>query len=262
MAPKLRPGVRIDEFLTIDDPDDEGTYDARWGHAWMHVKLHDHAKPYMLANELVAARLAASLGLPTLPGETARDYEGRDCWVTPRISEDGGTTPPPATEAQIAAEHPTVVAGMLAFDAWIHNLDRTTDNVLFDPRLGVWLIDHENSLAEPDGRAFAMKADDAARTPLSWHGFAGQAIDQAAVDFWAARIEILSQHVIERPLEEAFRRGLLKRTETDWLLRYLLARRQRIRSLIPTTPKPGKSHAVVIPVDQYGQYDLFSTSEE
>ena len=171
MVRKLRPGIRVEEFIPIEDPDDQGTYETWWGRARVHAKIHDPAKPFMLANELIGTRLAAALGLPTLPGEIARSFDGRNCWVTPRISESGTTSPPPATEAQIAAEYPNVVAGMLAFDSWIHNVDRTADNVLFDPRLGVWLIDHENSLAEPDGRAFGRKADQVAETPLASHPF-------------------------------------------------------------------------------------------
>lgn len=237
MAVKLRPGIRVDEFIAIDDPDDQGTYEAWWGRASVHAKVQDPTKPLMLANELIGARLAAALGLPTLPGEIARSFDGKDCWITPRISESGKTSPPPATEQEIAVEHPTVVAGMLAFDSWIHNIDRTADNVLFDRRLGVWLIDHENSLAEPDGRAFAQKPDQAAQTPLSSHPFSKTPVDPDDVQFWANRIQIVSQHVIERPLDEAYRRGLINRDQEAWLSRYLRERRTRISTLIPTTER-------------------------
>ncbi len=250
VARKLRPGIRVDEFLDIEDSDDPGTYETRWGRAWLQVKINDPTKPYMLANELIGARLAAALGLPTLPGEIARDFDGKDCWVTPRISETGTTSPPPATEQQIAADHPTVVAGMLAFDSWIHNVDRTADNVLFDPRLGVWLIDHENSLAEPDGRAFSRKAEQAAETPLASHPFAAMPLDPDGVRFWAARIAIISRHVIERPLDEANRRGLITKPEMAWMLKYLMARRTMISRLIPTLGDVTNPAPIVGPCDE------------
>lgn len=257
MVAKLKPGIRVFDFMSIDDPEDQGTYETWWGQAYVHVKVHNEAKPYMLANELIAARLAAALGLPVLPGEVARDFNGKDCWVTPRVSESGNVSPPPATEAQITAEFPNVVAGMLAFDSWIHNVDRTADNVMFDPRLGIWLIDHENSLAEPDGRAFnSAKAADAARMPLSWHGFSSTPIDSDALHFWRSRIEILSRHVIERPLEEASQRGLLTKQQTTWILSYLLERRSQLRRLIPETQRAPKSPPLVSPTEDDEQYRL------
>ncbi|MCB1288635.1 MAG: hypothetical protein KDB47_13250 [Mycobacterium sp.] len=256
MVRKLRPGIRVEEFIPIEDPDDQGTYETWWGRARVHAKIHDPAKPFMLANELIGTRLAAALGLPTLPGEIARSFDGRNCWVTPRISESGTTSPPPATEAQIAAEYPNVVAGMLAFDSWIHNVDRTADNVLFDPRLGVWLIDHENSLAEPDGRAFGRKADQVAETPLASHPFVAAPLDPDEVRFWAGRIQILSKHVIERPLEEANRRGLVTQEQAGWLLKYLLARRTMIVRLIPATGNVIKAVPHVGPGGDDDQYTL------
>lgn len=234
-ASKLRPGIRVDEFLPIDDPDDQGTYDTFWGRAWVHIKLHDPTKPLMLANELIGGRLAAALGLPTLPGETALNPDGVACWVTPRVTTPAGGTPPPPTATAINASHPTVVAGMVAFDAWIHNIDRTEDNVLFDPRLGLWLIDHENAFAEPDGRAFSTSADHAARQRLSSHGFGRVPIDADALRFWVQRIEMVSNHTIERPIAEANHRGLINQIQAKWLTRYLLARRDRLATLMPST---------------------------
>lgn len=261
MASKLRPGIRVDEFLPIEDPDDQGTYETWWGRAWVHVKVSDPVKQFMLANELIGARLASALGLPTLPGEIAQDPDGKDCWVTPRVTSAAGTTPPPATPAVIAADHATVIAGMIAFDAWIHNIDRTEDNVLYDPRLGLWLIDHENSLAEPDGRGFETKPDVAAQTPLSGHGFAGEATDEQALRFWTQRIGIVSEHVIERPLDEANRRGLISKKEAAWLMRYLLARRNIIASLVPKRNLATRSQAAVVPNAHNEQQSLFDEPE-
>lgn len=261
MTPRLKPGVRIEEYLPITDPDDEGTYNSSWGKAWIHAKMDDPAKPYMLANEFIGMRLAASFGLPTLPGEIAIGPEMRS-WVTPRISATGGVSPPPATAQTIADANPTVVAGMVVFDAWIHNMDRTADNVLFEAALGLWLIDHENSLALPDGQCFTQKAADVAKTPLSWHEFAQLDIDQEALQFWLGRLLVMHEATVRNHLDEANRRGLIKVTERDWLLKYLLARRDNIASLVPTTGVPQPKEPRVGSVTDSGQYDLFSTGEE
>ncbi|QTF82286.1 serine/threonine kinase [Gordonia phage ZiggyZoo] len=235
MARKLRPGIRVEEFIRIDDPDERGTYETFWGRAWVHTKLHDPTKPFMIANELICGRLAAAVGLPTLPGELARDPDGlTDCWAAPRIRTESDTSLPPVSAAAIAVHHPNVVAGMIVFDAWVHNQDRTADNVLFDERLGIWLIDHENSLAEPEGTGFDLNPDQAAKTPLGWHEFADTATDSDAIRFWCQRIELAPVHVIERPLKEANQRGLITKTQQTWIGRYLLARRGQIASLLPT----------------------------
>lgn len=261
MARKLRPGIRVDEFLPVEDPDDQGTYETWWGRAWVHVKVSDPTKPYMLANELIGTRLAAALGLPTLPGEIAQDPRGHDCWVSPRVMTPTGASPPPPLPGPIIADHPLTVAGMIAFDAWIHNVDRTEDNVIYDPRLGLWLIDHENSLGEPDGRAFNTKPDVAALMPLVSHGFGTQDVSKEDLRFWAQRIAIVSQHV-ERPLDEANRRGLITKVELQWLLKYLLVRRNRIATLIPDVGTVARPSNIVAPSAQTEQQSLFDSEED
>lgn len=254
---KLRPGIRVDEFINVDDPDEQGTYETFWGRAWVHIKVADPVKPYMLANELIGSRLAASMGLPTLPGELARDRDGKNCWAAPRIQADSDTSLPPASASVIAAAHPNITAGMVVFDAWIHNQDRSADNVLYDERLGIWLIDHENSLALPDGSALATNPEAAAATPLGWHEFAREPIDDEALTFWTRRIQAVHNHVVERPIAEANQRGLITKPEATWITRYLLARRDRIGSLVPATPARPMS-APVSTASQTGQGDLFN----
>ena len=256
VSSKLRPGIRVIEYLPIDAPDHQGTYEAWWGQAYVHVKVEDKTKPLGIANELICTRLAAALGLPTLPGEIAQGPDGETCWVTPRVMSKGGASPPPARESNIAAEHPIVVAGMIAFDSWVHNTDRTADNVLFDPRLGVWLIDHENSLAEPDGRAFARKAAEVSETRLGYHGFTSVPVDNAALELWVQRVNTIGEHVIERPVAEAYSRGLVTREQQKWLARFLIDRRRWIRHVLPLAPGP--SRIVIPPEDtEQGSLELF-----
>lgn len=258
MPRKLTPGIKIDDLYPIDDPDDEGTHETWWGRASVHVKVSDVTKRYMIANELIGARLAAALGLPTLPGEVALDPDNRTCWVTPRVTSPAGVSPPPASAAAICAEHPTVTAGMVVFDAWIHNIDRTADNVLYDPRLGLWLIDHENAFAEPDGRGFNTDVEIAARMGLTGHEFASEAVEEKLLTFWTQRVGAVWDHVIERPLDEANRRGLLTKDQVEWVTRFLQKRRDIIATLLPPV---ALAITDVRPPEQYQQYDLFGSEE-
>ena len=138
----------------------------------------------------------------------------------------------------IALAQMQVVAGMIVFDSWVNNTRRRADNVVYDERLGVWLVDHEYSLAQPHGRAFTEKPDDEALAPLGWHEFADEAIDKDLLRFWEQRVRTLSAHVIGRPLLEANQRGLITQKQQSWLAKYLLARRDRIVSLVPSVNAP------------------------
>ena len=239
MAPrKLRPGLRLDELTRIDDPDDPDAPETYWGRAWMHVKKHDSDNPYLIANELICCRLAAAVGLQVLPGEVARDQDGATYWAVPGVGSEGGIPVPPVSAHDIALAQMQVVAGMIVFDSWVNNTRRRADNVVYDERLGVWLVDHEYSLAQPHGRAFTEKPDDEALAPLGWHEFADEAIDKDLLRFWEQRVRTLSAHVIGRPLLEANQRGLITQKQQSWLAKYLLARRDRIVSLVPSVNAP------------------------
>lgn len=131
MAPrKLRPGLRLDELVRVDDPDDPDAPETYWGRSWMHVTKHDPDEPYLIANELICSRLAAALGLPVLPGEVARDQDGTTYWAIPGVRSDGGISVPPSTAEDIAVAQPQIVAGMIVFDAWVNNTHRFADSVL------------------------------------------------------------------------------------------------------------------------------------
>ncbi|MFZ2241061.1 MAG: hypothetical protein WAV90_16230 [Gordonia amarae] len=241
MAPrKLRPGLRLDELVRVDDPDDPDAPETYWGRSWMHVTKHDSDEPYLIANELICSRLAAALGLPVLPGEVARDQDGTTYWAIPGVRSDGGISVPPSTAEDIAVAQPQIVAGMIVFDAWVNNTHRFADSVLYDERLGIWLVDHGHSLAQPRGHAFTEKPDDEALLPLSWHEFADEAIDKELLRFWEQRVQAISAHVIGRPLLEANQRGLITQKQQSWLAKYLLARRDKIVSLVPSADTPAE----------------------
>ncbi|GAF48823.1 hypothetical protein RW1_060_00320 [Rhodococcus wratislaviensis NBRC 100605] len=215
-----------------------GTRESWWGVARVHVKAQEPDAKYMLANELICCRLAAAMGLPVLPGEIAMHPNGRNCWITPQI-QLGGMSLPPVDESRVVADQPIVSAGMYAFDWWVRNEDRHVDNVLFDPRLGIWLIDHEDCL----GGATGDRMDALLRTinaPLGWHMFRDQPLDPTHVGVWVARIKALPLPAIDGPLQEAYERNLLSRSDQIKLKAFLVDRRAILDSLLRNTADIGQ----------------------
>ena len=178
---------------------------------------HDSDNPYLIANELICCRLAAAVGLPVL-GEVARDQDGATYWACSGCRLGRRNPVPPVSAHDIALAQMQVVAGMIVFDSWVNNTRRRADNVVCDERLGVWLVDHEYSLAQPHDRAFTEKPDDEALALLGWHEFADEAIDKDLLRFWEQRVRTLSAHVIGRPLLEANQRGLITQKQQSWLM--------------------------------------------
>lgn len=239
MAARTRqPGIEVLEHTSISGAW-AGANDAWWGVARVHVKAQDVDHPHLLANELICARLAAAMGLPVLPGEIATHPDGRRCWVTPQI-QVGNTSLPPADASQVLKGQPIVSAGMLAFDYWVRNEDRHSGNVLFDARLGIWLIDHDSALAGKSGEGMDQLADATTVAP-GFHMFRDEVdteletIDAAALDLWVKRIRALPVNVIENAIAEAVDRGLIPKSCQKGLQSFLLARRSQLDTILAGT---------------------------
>lgn len=224
------PGVEIHSFEAITD-EYGGTNDSWWGQATLHVKAQDHDCPYVVANELIGARLAAGIGLPTLPGEVATLSDGRIGWATPQIRYRGVTPPPAYKPDDVLNLYGSVAAGALVFDCWIQNIDRTIENFLFHPSLGIWLIDHEHSLAGRRGEG--LKSVPTPSTTMTAHAFRGMPMNDTDLQYWIQRVRTIPRDVIELPLDEAHARGLLgAKPNAVHLRKLLLARQAEIESLV------------------------------
>lgn len=235
------PGIHIQSYEVIPD-ELGGSLDAWWGQAIVHVKAQDGDMPFMVANELICCRLAAALGLPVLPGELATHPEsGRLCWATPQVKY-GGVTPPPALPADILELYSSTAAGALVFDCWVLNEDRHDENFLFHPNLGMWLIDHEHSLAGRDGSRFEAFEKGQTASSIS-HCFRGQVLDVDDVEYWVRRVRSIPVNVIDLALNEANARRLISKQQVNILRKMLVARRETISSLVAglvgKPPAPG-----------------------
>lgn len=124
----------------------------------------------LLANELICAELARRLGLPVpesmvveippwLPPVRLRLHPERMLAVGPSFGVayiDQSVSPPDTHHIELA-DNLVDLAGIIAFDTWIGNQDRTTPgNLLARPRTDrpdrfyIWMIDHGHAFSGPD----------------------------------------------------------------------------------------------------------------
>lgn len=98
----------------------------------------------MLLYEFLGERLALALGLPVPLGEVAQLPDSSTAWVS-ALAGKSVRDAPPASIARQRNFRPRLVAKLLVFDAWIHNDDRTDENLIVEGKDGFWAIDHEGA---------------------------------------------------------------------------------------------------------------------
>jgi len=121
--------------------------------------------PKELANEIFAASLASTLGLPVPPAFIGITEPGNPCSTRAKLIDGRGLmfasvdvgspsvaylVKMPTDQDTIALLRPIVdmllkqtwLCELYGFDAWIANVDRHIGNVLFGASTGVWIIDH------------------------------------------------------------------------------------------------------------------------
>lgn len=250
---KLRPGV---DLLSINDlpgaTTPEGSKDVYWGTARIHAKVQDVDQPFMVANEFIGARLAMAVGLPALPGEVAR-YQGKKVWVTPQVTDETGITAPPIPE-DLTTQSPEVAAGIQVFDIWVANVDRHSGNILFSPKIGAWLIDHEDILAGPTGEHINNRFDGW----IDGTQFLGTARrSDRWVKKWCLKIANIHGSIVPPIIDEAYSRDLLDASSRDKYKQVLSDRGRDIFNLVETYSK----HASGSPTTSAAQLNIFDGGE-
>jgi hypothetical protein len=211
-------------------PASGGSHESWWGTAEVLIKptVFDH--PRRVANEFVATRLAAAIGIPVPLGEVGIDVEQRVSWLSGVIRLPGGEVAPEDPRALLSRE-PDICAGTFVFDTWIFNEDRHDENIIYHPSLGIWLIDHDQAFGGTDVPD-ASRLGNLANSPLAYHMFSDEVLRADYMRSWGCRVQSVPQSAILRIMSEVERRGLVTRDQADHLGSFVLERRSSIHTLV------------------------------
>lgn len=105
--------------------------------------------PYVVANELICARLGMMAGVPVVPGVLLEaDTDGEPAYLSLRFGAHN-ERPPPVIPTEAVRLLPKKSAMVAAFDMWICNRDRHDENVAMKKRGGhaeLLAFDHDRAL--------------------------------------------------------------------------------------------------------------------
>lgn len=149
-----QPGLRVEDLVASE----LGSKDLRQGRAAVFVKsaeIHEH--PIVL-HEYLATRLAHSIGIPVPFGELASVENDQRAWASAIVGENGQAAAPPDV-VQASQQERHIFAGIAVFDVWILNPDRTDENLIWTPDVGLWAIDHEQAFNAHDVRTDGRLSD-------------------------------------------------------------------------------------------------------
>lgn len=126
--------------------EDEGVNRAQFATLEGLVKFSNLESGYLVANEYIAARLAAAIGLPVPPAALVRQ-EGRLGFMSLYIGKRS-EPPPPLVAKWFMKDHGLLAAEIVAFDTWIKNDDRHGRNIGYSRagKVPPFIYDHDRSL--------------------------------------------------------------------------------------------------------------------
>jgi hypothetical protein len=127
--------------------------------------------------------------------------------------------------------HRRVACGIVAFDSWILNEDRTDENMsYFQATQTIYLIDHGRAFLNGNGKGHLAKHKDGLCVHWDNHVLAQDLKSLTDLPEWIDRINQIPEFYIRDSLLEASQHGL-PYSDFDHCFEYLLARRERLLSL-------------------------------
>lgn len=228
--PKLQPG-----YFTIDSvgPLPGATGDGLLARIEAAVKVDSADRPYTVANEYVAARLAYAIGLPVPPGELVKLRDGRPGFICLMFKPEGASLPP-VIPTELVEHDPSFSTGVILFDMWVRNsIDRHDGNLAYDPAAGGVLFDHDIALlGDRHGKA-VEELENAINQPcIDGHCLVSEIKTAAHFGLWADRIRLLPTSLIAETVTRVYRLGLVKAAERDALIRFLVFRQGRLLTYV------------------------------
>lgn len=208
------------------------------------AKTNDECE-FTIANEVIAARIGQTLGLPVPAGVIAEDSAKTLYYLSLDVSREGKSLPP-VRAADFCENEPWLAAGVAAFDVLIANGDRNATNLSRDPAYTpprVSVFDHGHALLgtnPPIGKERLESAtdrlgcvDDEAHiaTPSV---LVDQRLDVGYLEEWAKRIAQIPAYVFQDICREVGRTPNLNvgAGNADWVANWLSERASRIGDLI------------------------------
>ena len=107
--------------------------------------------------------------------------------------------PPPADITHLIEDRPTIVAGILAFDCWIGNTDRSADNLAYvrdDRERPVTVFDHSHALLGTQQGQGADLLRQQIDQPFVAGNLASQITSSKGLSDWSSRISEVSAGLI------------------------------------------------------------------
>lgn len=172
------------------------------------AKTNDESQ-FTIANEVIAAHIGQTLGLPVPAGVVAEDHRKRLYYISLDVSREGKKLPP-IIPADFARSDPRLAAGVAVFDILIANGDRNGGNLSRDPGFNpprVSMFDHGHALY---GTSFPRGPDrvdlatdrlgcviDASGIAVNTNVLFGQPLDARYLDEWVTRAKQIPAYVYE-----------------------------------------------------------------
>lgn len=171
------------------------------------AKSNDECE-FTIANEVIAARIGQTLGLPVPAGVIAEDPAKTLRYLSLDVSLEGKQLPPILT-ADFCRQEPRLAAGVVVFDVLIANGDRNATNLSSDPAFKpprVSVFDHGHALFgtnPPIGRERLQLAadrlgcvDDDANIACS-SVLLAQSLDCGELERWVERVHRIPSFVYD-----------------------------------------------------------------
>lgn len=225
------PGLKVDQLVYSD----LGSRELHQGIAPVFVKQGEITDHPIVLNEYLASRLAHSMGIPVPFGELAALPNNERGWVSAIVGTEGKPSAP-VDVVKAATSEAHIYGGIAAFDVWILNGDRTDENLIWTPEIGMWAIDHEQAFGafNPEG----TKRLQAVQGHVDLSGVYQDAPpDRSTMQPWIKAIRTHGAHWAEVATEAAYRRGLGSRSTMRQYTEFLKSRARSIFHLATSTHK-------------------------
>ncbi len=190
--------------------------------------------PYAVTNEFICGRLALIIGLPVPPGVIVTADDDKLAYVSLRFGPKG-ELPPPANIPHLVEDHPSIAAGVVAFDCWIGNQDRHDRNIAYQrgsAEHSVTVFDHSHALLGHQRGKAAELLRQQIGSPLIAGSVAPAITSSAGFVDWANRINTVSDGLIRELCRAVVHPDGIAPEERDAAEEFLIQRKGRILEMI------------------------------